>query len=72
MVAHTVSGQPATRTAPAPDVQSLLADLGHATHLHVLDITGVEIDATDESVQDLRRELIRTDLGERAVPSPDR
>ena len=55
-----------------PDVQRLLADLGHAAHLHVLDLARVDIDAPDEAVQDLRRELVRADLGQRAVPPPDR
>ena len=57
---------------PAADVQGLLAHLCHAAHLHVLDLAGVDVDAADEAVQDLRRELVRADLGERAVPPPDR
>ena len=56
----------------APDVERLLADLGHAAHLHVLDLAGVEVDAADEAVQHLRGELVGADLCERAVPPPDR
>ena len=54
------------------DVQRLLADLGHAAHLHVLDLAGLDVEPVDEAVQDLRRELVGADLGERAAAPPDR
>jgi hypothetical protein len=45
-------------------VQRLLADLRDAAHLHVLDLTGIDVDSCDEPVQDLRRELVGTNPGE--------
>ena len=64
---------------PAPDehrlpahVERLLADLGHAAHLHVLDLAGLDIQPVDEPVQHLRCELLGPDLRERAAALPDR
>ena len=55
-----------------PDVQRLLADLRDAAHLHVLDLARIEVDAADESVQNLCGELVGANLGKRSVPPPDR
>ena len=59
------------RRHPA-DVPALLADLGHAAHLDVLDLGRVEVVPRDEAVQHLRRELVAAGARERAVPPPDR
>src|SRR5262249_13554654 len=56
----------------ATDVESLLADLRHAPHLHVFDGARVELRAPDEAVQNLCRELVSPDVRKRAVPAPDR
>ena len=72
VVPQTVSGQPATIGAIRPMFQPLLADLGHAPHLHVLDLGGIEVVANSERVQDLARELVAARAGERAVAAPDR
>ena len=45
----------------APDVQRLLADLRHAAHLHVLDLSGIDVHAADQAVQHLRRQLVGSD-----------
>ena len=58
LVPHTVSGQPATSGDHPADVPALLADLGDAAHLHVLDLPGIEVVPRDEAVQHLCRELV--------------
>jgi hypothetical protein len=55
---------------PAADVQRLLTDLGHASHLDVFDLSWIEADPIEESVQHLRGELVRADVRERAVSTP--
>ncbi len=69
--ALTIHGRRAHGLRPAgdeyrspPDVQGLLSDLRDAAHLHVLDLTRVEVDSTDQAVQDLRGELVGADVGE--------
>jgi hypothetical protein len=76
VVAHTVSGQPATRNGAASDVQSLLAHLCDTSHLDVLDVARIEVDAPDQAVQDLaasssarmsESEPFRRPIGERTA-----
>ena len=54
------------------DVERLLSDLRHASHLHVLDLGGIEIETVEEAVQDLGCELVRTHARKRPTTPPDR
>src|SRR5215217_1682172 len=56
----------------AADVPALLADLGDASHLHVLDLARVQVGARDQPVQHLRRELVAANRRQRPVLPPDR
>ena len=65
-------GPPGDENGSASDVQGLLADLRHTPHLDVFDRTGLELQPTRKPVQNLRRELVRTDAGEGSTSPPDR
>src|SRR5918992_1086996 len=56
----------------APHVEGLLPDLRHAAHLDVLDLGRLDIESTDEPVQNLSRQFVRANLRERAAATPDR
>jgi hypothetical protein len=77
--ALAVDRRPGDRLRPArderdhaPEVPALLADLGDAAELDVLDLTRVEIVAGDQSVQHLGGELVAADRRQRAVLLADR
>src|SRR5262249_761024 len=55
----------------AADVPRLLVDLRDAPPLHILDLGRIDAVPTHERIDDLRRELVATDVRERAVLLPD-
>ena len=71
VVPLTVSGPRHEHRHPA-HVPALLADLGHAAHLHVLDLAGLEPDPLDQPVEHLAGQLVPADGRERPVAPPDR
>ena len=72
VVPQTVSGHPATRGTIRADVPALLADLGDATHLHVLDLGRIEVVPLHQPVQHLAAELVAAGLRQGAVSPADR
>ena len=77
--ALAVDGRPGHRLRPAgdhrhhpADVPALLADLRHAADLDVLDLARIDVVPREEPVQDLSRELVAANRGQRAVPLADR
>ncbi len=63
---------PRDECGDAAHVERLLADLGDATHLDVLDLGGVDADPADEAVEHVRGEVVGPNGGERTVPAADR
>ena len=51
----------------AADVERLLPDLRHTTHLHVLDLCGVEPDLADQAVEHVSCEVVSPNCRQRAV-----
>ena len=77
--ALAVDGRPGHRLRPAgdhrhhpADVPALLADLGHAAELDVLDLARIDILAREQAVQHLSGELVAADRGQRPVLLADR
>src|SRR3954454_1226692 len=65
-------GPPGDECRDPADGQPLLSDLGRASHLHVLYLGGIDTDPADEAVQDVGRQVVRTNLCESPVAASDR
>ena len=72
VVPHTRDRPAGGERDVAADVPGLLADLGDAAPLQVLDLAGVDLVPRDQAVHDLRRELVAADMRKRAVLAADR